>query len=342
MVRWAALAGREPRETTGRWELWGLSIGLMSGLFDLGLFWLLGERLQLSLGTAVAVVTGLFAATSAALGYVIGRLLRARRREKDDARTIRAQLAALAASQAAVLQHEKLAAIGRLAAGVAHEVRNPLGVIRASAKMVQEGFASGDDSHRACQFICDEIDRLNGLITSLLTFARPAQLRLLRVGLDGIIERAQQLAGEELRGRQVRVTKEGPAGLEVEADADLLAQVLLGLFTNAAEAIAQDGRQEGSIELRLLPGDGEVRIEVADSGPGLSPEQAERLFEPFFTTKPTGTGLGLAMALRIVQAHRGGLQLVPGRGAGPSGTGACFEIRLPAHADAGRGRQENQ
>lgn len=338
MIRWAALAGREPLETTGRWELWGLSIGLTSGLFDLGLFWLLGDRLKLSLGTSVAVVTGLFAATSAALGYVIGRLLRARRREQEDARTIRAQLDALAASQAAVLQHEKLAAIGRLAAGVAHEVRNPLGVIRASAKMVQEGFAPGEDSHRACQFICEEIDRLNGLITSLLAFARPAQLRLVRVDLDGIIERARHLASEELRRRQVRVTQEGPPGLRVEADADLLAQVLLGLLTNAAEAIDKDG----AIALRLVPGKDEVRVEVADSGPGLTPEQADRLFEPFFTTKPTGTGLGLAMALRIVQAHRGGLQLVPGRGAGPSGAGACFEIRLPARADSGTIQQEQQ
>lgn len=338
MLRWAALAGREPLETTGRWELWGLSIGLMTGLFDLGLFWVFGERLKLSLGTSVAVVTGLFAATSAALGYVIGRLLRARRREQDDARTIRAQLEALAASQAVVLQHEKLAAIGRLAAGVAHEVRNPLGIIRASAKMVQEGFAAGDDSHRACQFICEEIDRLNGLITSLLAFARPAQLRLSQIDLDGIVDRARQLAGDELSRRQVRLVTQGMSGLKVEADADLLAQVLLGLLTNAAEAIDQDG----VIELRLLPGEDEVRIEVADSGPGLSPEQAQRLFEPFFTTKPTGTGLGLAMALRIVQAHRGGLVLVPDRGAGPRGAGACFEIRLPARLDTSTIHPETQ
>jgi two-component system sensor histidine kinase HydH len=335
------LAGREPLETTGRWELWGLSIGLLSGLFDLGLFWVFGERLKLSLGTSVAVVTGLFAATSAALGYVIGRLLRARRREQDDARTIRAQLAALEASQAAVLSHEKLAAIGRLAAGVAHEVRNPLGVIRASAKMVQEGFAPGDDSHRACQFICEEIDRLNGLITSLLTFARPAQLRLARVDLDTIVERARHLVSDELSRRRVQLTQEGPHGLRVDADADLLAQVLLGLLTNAAEAIVGAGGRDGVIALRLLPGEDEVRIEVADSGPGLAPEQAQRLFEPFFTTKPTGTGLGLAMALRIVQAHRGGLQLIPGRGAGPQGAGACFEIRLPARLDTATIQQEN-
>jgi two-component system sensor histidine kinase HydH len=339
VLRWAALRGgdRSDRDETAgpkrseRWELWGLSIGLLSGVFDLGLFWLLGERLKLSLSASVAVVTALFAATSGALGYVIGRLLQARRRERADARTIRAQLAALEASQQVVLQSEKLAAIGRLAAGVAHEVRNPLGVIRASARMVQEGFSPEDDSHRACQFICEEIDRLNALISSLLAFARPAQLRLARVGLDPIVDRALQLVDEELRRRRVGILRQGPRGLEIEADADLLAQVLLGLLTNAAEAIG-DG---GSIELRLLPGADELRIEIADSGPGLPPDQAPRLFEPFFTTKPTGTGLGLAMAQRIVQAHRGGLQLVLGRGAGPAGAGACFEIRLPVRGAAG-------
>jgi two-component system sensor histidine kinase HydH len=316
---------QDPKTRPGRWELWGLFIGLGSGLFDLGLFWLLGDRLQLGLRTSIGVVTGLFALTSAVLGYTIGRLWVLRRREQEATRIIRAQLAALEESQRRVLENEKLAAIGRLAAGIAHEVRNPLGVIRASASMVQEGFAPGEDPHRACQFICEEIDRLNGLIGSLLTFARPAPLRLSRIGLDAVLERALQLMDDELRRRSVHLTRPGASGLVLEADADLLAQVVFSLLTNAAEALGQGG----TIELRTSASPAELRIEIADSGPGLSPEHAQRLFEPFFTTKPTGTGLGLAMAQRIVQAHRGGLRFLTSRGAGPAGAGACFEILLP-------------
>lgn len=321
---------RSPRTERAlpRWELWGLAAGLGSGVFDLALFWFLGQRLQLSTAITVGVVTGLFAATCAALGYVIGRLMQARRRAQADAQTIREQLLLLQASQRQLVQNEKLAAIGRLAAGVAHEVRNPLGVIRASAAMVQEGFAPRDDAHRACQFICEEIDRLDGLITSLLTFARPAQLRLQRVALDAVLERALGLADPELRSRGVTICREGAVRPELDADPDLLAQVVLGLLKNAAEALEQGGQ----IALRVAATADEVQLEIADSGPGLPPEHLQRLFEPFFTTKPRGTGLGLAMALRIIQTHLGVLQVVPGRGSGPHGAGACFAIRLPLRA----------
>ncbi len=311
-----------------RWELWGLLAGLSSGLVDLGLFWLLGARLGLSQRAAIAGVTGLFALTSGALGYVIGSLWQARRRAQADAQLIAQQMAALRASQQESLQNEKLAAIGRLAAGIAHEVRNPLGVIRSSAAMVKEGFAPDEDSHRACQFICEEIDRLNGLITSLLTFARPTQLRTQQVALDSVLQRALDLAEGALRSCGVTVVREGTGEPELRGDPDLLAQVLLGLLTNAAEAQPSGGR----IALRVAATEQQVQIEVADSGPGLSPQDCQRVFEPFFTTKPQGTGLGLAMALRIIETHRGELQCVTGRGAGPAGAGACFTIRLPRDA----------
>lgn len=118
---------------------------------------------------------------------------------------------------------------------------------------------------------------------------------------------------------------------EVPADADLLAQVLLGLLLNAADAVAERGR----IVVRAMADDAAVTVEVADDGPGVPPADAEQVFEPFFTTKAGGTGLGLAMALRIAQAHGGTLELAPGRGAGANGAGACFRLRLPrAHGDA--------
>ena len=123
------------------------------------------------------------------------------------------------------------------------------------------------------------------------------------------------------------VRREGDAADEtVTADPELVAQLLLGLATNAAEA-AQPG---GRVELRARREPGRVVLAVADDGPGVPAEDRERIFEPFFTTKERGTGLGLAMAERIARAHGGALRLVPGAGAGPGGSGACFELALPA------------
>ncbi len=305
---------------------WGLAIGAVGGALDTALFLYLGIDLSVAGRDMTLPVAIYLGASFAALGFALGYLAEARARARRDAGTIRRQLHELEATQRVAAQNEKLAAIGRLAAGVAHEVRNPLGVIRASASMVQEGFEPADEAHRACQFICDEIDRLNGLITSLLTFARPAEPRFQSVSAEKVIERALQLASDEIRRRGIDVERSARADTpEIEADPDLLAQLVLGLLTNAGEAVGRGGR----IALRLDGDREEVRVEVADSGPGVEPEDAERIFEPFFTTKPTGTGLGLAMGARIVRAHGGQIELVTGRGAGAEGRGACFRVRLP-------------
>jgi len=313
-------------EPKRRWGLIGLLAGVVMGLGDMALFAFLGVEMRIGGRDVVLGVMGLFIATYGVLGWVMGRLIEARKRAAADARTITAQLHALAASQHALLQSEKLAAIGRLAAGVAHEVRNPLGVIRASASMLEEGPGLDDDARRACSFIREEIDRLNGLITSLLAFARPTEPRLSPIALDGVIERALRLAAPEVDRRAIALVRETPPALPpVRADADLLAQVLLGLLVNAAEAVAERGR----IIVRANAESGAVVVEVADDGPGVAAGNAEQVFEPFFTTKASGTGLGLAMALRIAHAHGGTLELAPGRGAGASGAGACFRLRLP-------------
>jgi signal transduction histidine kinase len=318
--------------TKRRWGLVGLLAGVVMGLGDLALFSVLGVEMRIGGHDVVGGVMGLFIATYGVLGWVMGRLVEARERAAADARTITAQLHALAASQRALMQSEKLAAIGRLAAGVAHEVRNPLGVIRASASMLEDGPALDDDARRACRFIREEIDRLNGLITSLLAFARPTEPRLCPVAMDAVIDRALRLAGPEVDRRAIALVRETPPALpDVRADPDLLAQVLLGLLVNATEAVAEHGR----IVVRAGVDGAAVTVEVADDGPGVAPGNVEQVFEPFFTTKASGTGLGLAMALRIAHAHGGTLELAPGCGAGASGAGACFRLRLPReHGDA--------
>jgi two-component system sensor histidine kinase HydH len=318
-----------------RYDLWGLAAGVALGAFDSSIFFFFDADLTLAGRDVTLPLLALFELSFGALGFSVGRLLMQRERAHEDARTIERQLRALEASQSAALQNEKLAAIGRLAAGIAHEVRNPLGVIRSSAAMVQEGFAPDDESWRACEFIREETIRLDGLTSKLLEFARPRPLRLQSVSLEKTVLHALHLAQPELERRRIQVSHPGlehaPA---LEADPDLLAQLVLDLVVNAAEAAGDDGR----IELRAEARGGYLVLEVADSGPGVALAGAEQIFEPFFTTKPRGTGLGLAMVARIVQAHAGAIEVAEGRGAGPAGAGACFRVRLPrrgagAHAD---------
>ncbi len=205
-------------------------------------------------------------------------------------------------------------------------MRNPLGVIRASAAMVQESFDAEEDPYRACEFICEEIDRLNALITALLTFSRPAEPRCENVSLEKVIDRALALADEGLRSHSIALERTGKgAPGESWVDPHLIAQVVYGLVSNAVEAMGEGGR----VAVRLEHGPDRSAIEVGDSGPGVPGEITTQIFEPFFTTKASGTGLGLSMAERIVQSHGGTLRCVPGRGAGEGGAGACFRLEIP-------------
>ncbi len=313
--------------TERRWALWGALTGAALGLVDtLALAWT-GVEMRLGGADATWLVGATFTFNLTVMGGLAGALYRARERARRDAERIRAQGEALAASERSAFENEKLAAIGRLAAGIAHEVRNPLGVMRASAAMVQEQFDSGDDAHRACAFVVEEADRLNGLITALLAFARPTTLEPQPSSLDAVVERAVELAQAPFEAHRVAFAdrRDDLAGTSIDVDPGLVSQVLLCLLTNAAEAVAPEGRVrlEGSRDERGL------HLRVADDGPGVPPDARDKLFEPFFTTKAEGTGLGLAMAAQIARAHGGSLRLVPGGGAGPSGRGACFELSLP-------------
>lgn len=312
-------------KTKQNWALWGVLAGVLLGLGDYVLFRFLGIDMQLAGRTVTEEVSLLLTLTYAGMGFVIGKLREARAQARAYAQTIVEQLTALEASKQAALQNEKLAAIGRLAAGIAHEVRNPLGVIRASASMVQEHFRVDEEAYRACEFIREETDRLNGLITSLLSLSRPADLRLQPVALEAVIDRALQLAAEELRQHDITVQRHTQDLPQVTADPDLMAQVVLGLVLNAVEAIGQ----QGQICIQTAHTAGSVSIEVADNGPGISSEDAQHVFEPFFTTKPSGTGLGLPMAERIIRTHGGSIELVASRPNGRNVSGACFRVQLP-------------
>jgi len=234
------------------------------------------------------------------------------------ARQFNAMTAALKDHQARLVQSEKLAGIGRLAAGVAHEINNPLAVILGYVKILRrkaEGELATD-----LGVVEDEALRAQEIVEGLLDLSRPLATAVEPVDLAALCREAVARLDETGRLAGARVEVAGLA--RVEGNPQKLRQVVLNLVKNAAEAAGAGGR----VDVRLsTPPAGGVEVAVTDSGPGLTPEARGKLFEPFFTTKPTGTGLGLAVSLGIVQAHGGTLEA-----SSPPAGGARFTVWLPA------------
>jgi two-component system sensor histidine kinase HydH len=320
-----ALARQPAWLRINRW--WGLLAGVVLATSDTVTLRALGITLEVNGRDATLLVGGFFGASFALLGFLVGYVVEGRRRDRQASALIREQVETIAATRARLAQSEKLAALGQLATAIAHEVRNPLAVIRSAAQGIAETEAGADAAtRRACGFITDEIDRLGSVVTSLLAFARPPQLQPRPVPVRELLDRAAVLARDELDARAVRLARETAVDLPaLRADPDLVCQVLLGLLSNGAEAAGAGGE----VRLEARATDGRIELAVTDSGPGVPPELRDRVFEPFFTTRPRGTGLGLAVARQIVEAH-GGQIAVTDR----PGGGARFTIRLPAAADA--------
>ncbi len=217
---------------------------------------------------------------------------------------------------------ERLIALGKLLAGVAHEVRNPLAGIRSITQLWRRGLARSDE---AFAHLMDEVDRLEGIVSRLLQFSRADAQAMAPGHLGEVVAEAARLAGPQAAEQGVRVETVLERGLpQVEMSAPALLQVFRNLTGNSLQAMPHGGVLR--LQTRLDPGGGSVEAIVADTGPGLSPEVLDHLFEPFFTTKPQGTGLGLPIAREIALAHRGELEAGPG----PGGRGAAFTLRLPA------------
>lgn len=318
------MAKREDHEMGGRRERWlGMAGGLVVGGMDALLAMALGIRFMADEQDVTWLGLGFYAVSFALTGYLFGLVLEARRRERRQAVVIREQLETVDATRARLAQSEKLAALGQLAAAVAHEVRNAFAVIRSSAQGITETLPEGDTEGReSCSFIVAEIDRLTSVVNSLLSFARPLRLAPRPVDVHELLDHAQLLARQELDAKQIRLVRDAGPGLPpIEVDSDLVVQVLLDLLSNAAQATPPGSEVRLEAQARAE----EVQIEVADAGPGVPADLRSRIFEPFFTTRDKGTGLGLAVARQIVEAHRGRIEV-----AEAATGGACFRISLPA------------
>jgi two-component system sensor histidine kinase PilS (NtrC family) len=220
---------------------------------------------------------------------------------------------------------DRLAAVGQLAAGMAHEIRNPLASISGSVQLLLEGAHVNEEERRLMGIVGREAKRLNRLLTDFLVFARPAPPKIARVDVSGLLdELASMLQGDE-RFEGIEVKREYPPRCEMYCDRSQIGQALWNLLVNGAEAMP-DG---GVLCLGIDPA--EARLYVEDSGPGIPEEIRNSIFDPFFTTKDHGSGLGLPTVFAIVDAHRG--QMEVGRAAGG---GARFAVRLPGSPPTSR------
>jgi signal transduction histidine kinase len=218
----------------------------------------------------------------------------------------------LVESEALVERQEKLASLGMLAAGVAHEIRNPLTAIKAWLFLQQKHLPPGTPEHDDAEIIGQEVTRLERMVKDVLLFAKPSDPHLVTVPVDQPLREVQSLLSPQLEKAGIRLQVENSVSADVRIDPPQIKQVLLNLVQNAADSIGRNGQVTLRARLdskRLADRLREVVIlEVVDNGKGIPAEVEKRLFDPFFTTKESGTGLGLSIAARIVEKHGGALQ----------------------------------
>jgi signal transduction histidine kinase len=247
------------------------------------------------------------------------------------------QITKLKATQEQLIQSEKLASIGEMAAAVAHGLRNPLASLRAAAQIAlrQVRGIPGTEEHLSA--VIAEVDRLDRRISHLLSFSRPAPFRPIPEHPTRLVEALLPAFSKQLAERGIRLETELPAGLpDVQVDPIQLEQVLVEILSNALDAMPGGGRL--TIRASRAPGDGapdRVVIEIADTGDGIPPQVLPSVCDPFFTTRPEGTGLGLAIAKRYVTQNGGTLEIAsaPGQGTSvrlsfPAATGVSVEAAV--------------
>ena len=217
-------------------------------------------------------------------------------------------------------REDRLRALGRLASGLAHEIRNPLNSIRLTIQLLEQRLKTNTIRAGDLQLVKDEVDRMNTLLTDLLDLQRVRQPRPARQELEPVVRHCLDLIERQsaIQGSRLELLA-FDRGLSAFFDAQLLTQALVNLLLNALESSGEGGL----VEVRLVRENGAVQLEVQDDGPGLTAEQREHLFEAFYTTKTDGTGLGLAVSRELMRGQGGDLFFRAG------GSGATFVIRLP-------------
>jgi len=262
------------------------------------------------------------------VGNLVNILLRDLRAQSEKHRLTAEQLAEANAriqqAEEAARRSDRLAALGQLSAGLAHELRNPLGTIRASSEMLSRSVSAENEVAReVAGFISSEVDRTNSLVTRFLQFARPLELRLDRSDLAHTLDRAVALVEREANGIAIYKNYE-PEIPPFPFDAELMERVFYNLVLNAVQATAPGG----AVTVKTRAAGGMAEIAVIDRGAGIDPKDRNSIFNPFFTTKKEGVGLGLAIVSKIVDEHGGKIAVES-----ELGKGSVFRVLLPVEGE---------
>lgn len=267
--------------------------------------------------------------TSLLLLYIIGTTVgllassqrRVTARYREAAESLQTANRQLTQSQEEVRRADRLAALGQIAAGLAHELRNPLAAIKGSLEILRGRAQEGTPEAEFTALAEVELSRLDTLLTDFLAYARPREPQFTASPLDDVIEHVVALLRPTADRGRVKLEMEQPRTPRlVRADREQIGQVMFNVVVNAIQATPEGG----TVRVTQREADGSLAIDVIDQGPGIPPEKAGEVFEPFFTTRSRGTGLGLPIAQRIVVAHHGRIELT-----GADGGGTRCSVILP-------------
>jgi signal transduction histidine kinase len=236
-----------------------------------------------------------------------------------------------------IRRSDRLASLGTLSAGMAHEIKNPLVSIKTFAQLLPERYQDSDFRETFSNLIGHEIDRIDSLVNQLLRFARPAKPLLRPMHVHDVLEKSLMLVGHRLYQKEIKLSRSWNADVDtIRADADQMEQVFLNFFLNAMDAMKQGGELTVTTEIRSAAEwataangsnghrDEVLRVSVRDNGEGIKSEDIAHVFDPFFTTKDYGTGLGLSVVHGIIQEHGGQIEVES-----ELAKGTAFHILLP-------------
>jgi two-component system NtrC family sensor kinase len=269
---------------------------------------------------AIAVVQGL-AREEYCLPYLLGESKKIFQQLEKSHRELQVSHQELEQAQTQLIRTEKLASIGQLAAGVAHEINNPLGTILIYSHLIQKSLEPDDPKREDIALVISEANRAKDIVQGLLSFAREKKLRASEVNVNDILEEVLSLVVNQSLFHNIKIKKSFDQGPQtIVADETQLKQVFLNIILNAAQAMEGNGKLTISTTFDKK----QIKIKIADTGPGIPPEVMGKLFSPFFTTKEKGTGLGLAISYGIIERHQGKIDVET-----DLGKGSTFVITLP-------------
>jgi signal transduction histidine kinase len=218
---------------------------------------------------------------------------------------------------------EHLSTLGEMVAGISHEIRNPLGIIKSSSELLKKKMAGRDPSSSIPNIIIEESSRLNNIITDFLNFAKPKSPDLTACNIDDIIEKNLSFLSSQIKAEGYIVKKDYDDDLpQITADSDMLYQAFLNILINAMQAMSEGG----IIHVKIRSGDNAVKISFEDDGDGIPEDLLEKIWDPFFTTKAKGTGLGLGIVKNIIESHEGSVHIINRPLAG-----TCVTVIMPIH-----------